>query len=334
MDAALLAARLLLAAVFAVAGAAKLADLAGSRTAIAAFGVPERLARPLGTPLPILELATAVALLPTATARAGAISALVLLLLFSAGIAAGIARGEVPDCHCFGQLHSSPAGPGTLARNLALACVAGFAASAAAAPGESIGEALGSLSGIALIVLAALAVVAAAGIWALRERGIPTSSAEAAGQEPAGLPAGSPAPEFSLPGLHGETVTLASLRARGRPVMLLFTDPDCDSCRALLPRIGRWREQHAQRLTIALISRGDAEEIAAEAAEHEVDSVLAEGSRTVSDPYEARPTPSAVLVDRNGRVASALAAGDAAIAALVERATTDPLDLARTPAGT
>ena len=32
-----------------------------------------------------------------------------------------MARGEEPDCHCFGQIHSAPAGPPTLARNAVLA---------------------------------------------------------------------------------------------------------------------------------------------------------------------------------------------------------------------
>jgi uncharacterized membrane protein YphA (DoxX/SURF4 family) len=126
MDGAALAARLILAAVFALAGAAKLADLAGSRTAVAGFGVPERLAGPAGTALPLAELATAVLLLPDATARAGAIAALGLLLAVSVGIRASIARGDAPDCHCFGQLHSEPAGPRALARNFALALLAGF----------------------------------------------------------------------------------------------------------------------------------------------------------------------------------------------------------------
>ena len=44
MDAALLEARLLLASVFVVAGVAKLADRAGSRQAMADFGVPTLLA--------------------------------------------------------------------------------------------------------------------------------------------------------------------------------------------------------------------------------------------------------------------------------------------------
>jgi hypothetical protein len=126
MDAAVLAARLVLAAVFALAGAAKLADPAGSRAAVAGFGVPERLAGPIGTALPIVELGTAATLLPEATAEAAAAAALGLLLALSAGISSSIARGEAPDCHCFGQLHSAPAGPRTLARNFALALLAGF----------------------------------------------------------------------------------------------------------------------------------------------------------------------------------------------------------------
>ena len=33
-----------------------------------------------------------------------------LLLAFVGGIAFNMARGNAPDCHCFGQLHSEPAG--------------------------------------------------------------------------------------------------------------------------------------------------------------------------------------------------------------------------------
>jgi uncharacterized membrane protein YphA (DoxX/SURF4 family) len=52
-DVALLASRLLLAAVFVVAGLAKLADRAGSRQAMRDFGVPVRLAAPFGLLLPL-----------------------------------------------------------------------------------------------------------------------------------------------------------------------------------------------------------------------------------------------------------------------------------------
>src|ERR1700730_1764375 len=104
MHTALLVTRLLLAAVFATAAIGKLADLAGSRDAVAGFGVPERFARVIGTTLPFAELAVAVSLLPTATARYGSLAAAGLLLAFIAGIARSVARGEAPDCHCFGAL--------------------------------------------------------------------------------------------------------------------------------------------------------------------------------------------------------------------------------------
>jgi uncharacterized membrane protein YphA (DoxX/SURF4 family) len=126
MDAAVLVARLLLAAAFAIAGAAKLTDLGASRAALAEFGLPHRMAIPAGTLLPFAELATAVALVPAATARAGATAALVLLLVFSAAVASSLARGESPNCQCFGQLRAAPVGPSTLARNFALALLAGF----------------------------------------------------------------------------------------------------------------------------------------------------------------------------------------------------------------
>src|SRR5579875_1448406 len=126
MTLALLLARLALAIVFLVAGFAKLADRQGSRQAMTGFGVPVLLAGPFGLLLPIAEIATAVALIPRDSARYGGIAALALLLLFCLGIGLSLARGEAPDCHCFGQLHSSPAGWSTLGRNAGLAVVAAF----------------------------------------------------------------------------------------------------------------------------------------------------------------------------------------------------------------
>ena len=137
LDALLLASRLLLAAVFAVAALAKLADREGSRQAVVAFGAPRPLAAPLALALPLAELAVAVLLLPAATALAGALGALGLLLLFSAAIALNLVRGREPECHCFGQLHSAPAGPRTLVRNGLLAVVAALTLAGTLAAGRS-----------------------------------------------------------------------------------------------------------------------------------------------------------------------------------------------------
>ena len=56
-----------------------------------------------------------------------------------------------------------------------------------------------------------------------------------------------PAPR-STAGLHGETMTLEALRARGKPLLLLFTDPGCGPCTALLPEIGQWQRDHVAKM--------------------------------------------------------------------------------------
>ena len=119
-------ARLLLSAVFLIAGGAKLADPTGGRQALIGFGVPQVLTPALSAALPIAELAVALSLIPVASAWFAAIGALALLLLFVIAIAVNLALGRTPDCHCFGQLHSAPAGWLTLVRNAGLALIAGF----------------------------------------------------------------------------------------------------------------------------------------------------------------------------------------------------------------
>jgi hypothetical protein len=78
--------------------------------------VPPRAVPPLATPLPLAKLAVALALIPVWSAWFGAVGALAMLLLFVLAIGVNLAVGRTPDCHCFGQLHSSPAGRSTLAR--------------------------------------------------------------------------------------------------------------------------------------------------------------------------------------------------------------------------
>ncbi|MGH7606652.1 MAG: MauE/DoxX family redox-associated membrane protein, partial [Gemmatimonadales bacterium] len=120
VDVLLICARGGLALVFIAAGVGKLLDPVGSRRALRDFGVPRGWAGPGAWLLPIAELAAAAALLTQALARVGAVASLLLLAAFALGVANALRQGRAPDCHCFGQLHSAPAGRGTLVRNLAL----------------------------------------------------------------------------------------------------------------------------------------------------------------------------------------------------------------------
>jgi peroxiredoxin/uncharacterized membrane protein YphA (DoxX/SURF4 family) len=341
MDVALLLARLLLASVFIVAGVAKLADREGSRRALADFGVPTPLATPLGVLLPLAELAVAAALIPSSTAWWGAAGALVLLLLFVAAIAANLARGRKAECHCFGQLHSEPAGWKTLARNGVLATVAGFVVWRGY---DGVGpSAVGWLAGLSAAQVAGLVVgLAVLGVWAAQwwlllnlikqngrllmrvdalewgpGGGATSPNGSVATQPPLGLPIGATAPEFELPGLHGETLTLESLRAAGKPVMMLFTDPNCGSCTAMLPEIRRWQKEHAEQLTISLVSQGTVEENRAKSTEHGLRGVLMEQDRGVSEAYEVEASPSAVLVRPDGTIGSPVLEGPADISGLL-----------------
>jgi thiol-disulfide isomerase/thioredoxin len=340
MHTVLLIARLGLAAVFAVAAMAKLLDLAGSREAVAGFGVPKRLARPLGTLLPLGELAVAIALLPSSTARYGAIGAFALLALFVIAIARSMARGEAPDCHCFGQLHSEPAGPRTLARNGVLAAIAAFVAiDGWGSAGASVTGWVASLTGVSLVAflagigLAALAMLTVWGLLALlRQNGrlllridelelrLDAAGTPAAALPHHGLPLGDPAPSFTLSGLYGETVTLESLTAAEKPLMLLFTDPNCGPCNALMPQISGWQREHADELTIAVMTRGSAEDNRSKVREHGVVSVWLDNELAVYNAYLGSGTPGAVLVDADGVIASSVAAGADAIARLVNEA--------------
>ena len=65
------------------------------------------------------------------------------------------------------------------------------------------------------------------------------------------LEVGAPAPVFTLPDLSERAVSLGALCARGKPVALVFVDPGCGPCQALLPELGRWQSVLSDRLTIA-----------------------------------------------------------------------------------
>jgi peroxiredoxin len=153
----------------------------------------------------------------------------------------------------------------------------------------------------------------------LAETGLtpPANSAADSTLGNAGLPVGTQAPTFALPGLHGETLTLEALRANDKPVLLLFSDPGCGPCNALLPEIGRWQRDYSGKLTLAVISRGTPDANLAKSSEHGITQVLVQKDREVSQSYQAYGTPSAVLVRPDGTIGTPLAQGADAIRSLV-----------------
>jgi thiol-disulfide isomerase/thioredoxin len=275
----ILAARLLLAGMFAVAALTKLSDRGGTRRAVTAFGVPRAAAAFVGSALIAGEFG--VAALLVAEPRTGAMAALLALAGFSVAALVSLARGRAIECHCFGRLSSAPLGWPTLARN---GCFAALAASIA----------LDSRFGWALTTFAVVMLV----LWlgpAARRRWKSRSGDAAA---------------LALPDRAGRIWTIDELQGNRRPLVLVFSQPGCGACDALLPEVARWQDDLDGRVTVALINGGPAG--------HRVPLELIDESRVSFGAYGITATPSAVLIDGGRRLDAARGAG--AIAELVNRA--------------
>ena len=118
MEVVLLIIRLVLFGILAVAGFAKLLDREGSEKAVRAFGTPDPFVKTFAILIPIAELIFAFCLLFVTYSWIGAAGALLLLVTFIGGMLVQMVKGEAPDCHCFGQIHSEPVGPKSLVRNI------------------------------------------------------------------------------------------------------------------------------------------------------------------------------------------------------------------------
>jgi peroxiredoxin len=311
---------------------AKLGSRSSTWEAVEAFGLPSWLAGPARLALPVVELLVAAALIPASSAAPAGWLALGLLAVFSAVVGFSLARGRRPACHCFGQISAAPVGWRTLGRNGVLGVLAGFVAVAGWPDGGASLGGVGSARAATAVVIAILAaaVAGAAGLvmlllgrygQVLRRLDQLEGSAGVGGVvgdgARAGLAVGTAAPEFALPGVDGGTVSLAGLRAAGRPVLLVFSDPDCGPCQSLLPDLAVWQTRAAGRFVTALVSSGSVAANQAKVREHELLNVAVQGDREVATAYRYAGTPSAVLVTAAGQIGSTVVAGPGAIRSLV-----------------
>jgi thioredoxin-related protein len=77
----------------------------------------------------------------------------------------------------------------------------------------------------------------------------------------------------------------------------------------LFKEIKEWQQSHTEQLTIAIISFGTIKQNFVNVARNGLGQVLLQQEREVAEKYGAHVTPTAVVVDTNGRIASPLAAG-------------------------
>jgi uncharacterized membrane protein YphA (DoxX/SURF4 family) len=128
------ACRLVIGAVFVVAGAMKVGDLAASGRAVAAYRLlPHDLAMLAGALLPFVEIALGLLLIVGLATRFTAVLAGVLLVIFIGGVFSAWARGLRIDCGCFGTGgdltgDEKPQYTSEIVRDIALLVAAGFLA--------------------------------------------------------------------------------------------------------------------------------------------------------------------------------------------------------------
>jgi peroxiredoxin len=122
-----------------------------------------------------------------------------------------------------------------------------------------------------------------------------------------GLKAGTPAPDFTLPSLDGPDVSLRDYR--GRKVLLVFSDPECQPCARMAPDLERIHRA-ANGLQVLMISRGDIEANRRKVAEQALTfPVVLQRHWEISRAYGMFATPIAYLVDEGGVISTDVAVG-------------------------
>ena len=335
MDVILLLIRLGLFGVFALAGVTKLLDREGSEKAVADFGVPTDLVKPVAYALPFAEIAIGFFLLFVSTSWLSAIAGLLLLLVFIGGMVYQIAQGNAPDCHCFGQIHSEPVGKASLIRNIGFAILALLlVASGRGGQGldltNSSNDMFQAVLVLGILVLLAVAVFYLKKIFEqqveimrrievleLVSRDGSFVERGEAGSPNESLPLGSPFPEFELADTSGKRIRFSDYKRRQKPIVFMFVSPDCGPCNALYPEIKEWRTSLRDKFEIVLVSSGS---ISANLEKFGEDTgVLLQEKRELAEQARARWTPTAIYVNAKGKIASHPAAGDTAIRELIEK---------------
>jgi thiol-disulfide isomerase/thioredoxin len=244
----------------------------------------------------------------------GALSALLLLGLFITAIAINLSRGKAPECHCFGQLYSRPLGWPTLVRNIGFAICAGFVVSQSRQTIETstllLSERVGGRQYFPFVAFVAMASVVATVICFQRvraKRGVPSHSHPSPDLQ--GLPLGAVAPAFHLPAYRRDRTSLTELLEPTRPVLLIFSNPNCGSCAALFGELAEWQRTYPEQVTIAVLTQGTLKDNFVNIARNDLRNILFQNQREIAEQYQCLATPTGVLVSPDGRIASTPAAG-------------------------
>jgi methylamine dehydrogenase accessory protein MauD len=116
-----------------------------------------------------------------------------------------------------------------------------------------------------------------------------------------GLRPGKKAPEFTLPRITGGEVGLEQYA--GRKVLLVFMQPGCGPCHAIVPELNRL--QDTGEIQVLVIHNGDTEAVRDWSKQNRPNFPVAVQERfNLSKRYEVFATPFAFLIDERGVISS------------------------------
>ena len=124
-------------------------------------------------------------------------------------------------------------------------------------------------------------------------------------EAPEPLPEGSPAPEWSLSALTGDTIRLADLK--GKVVLLDFFYKSCAPCCAALPVLQSLHEKYKDKgfmmIGIDPIDDPEKDEMADFLAKRGITYTILFSERELSDTYRVSGYPTLYFLDREGKIA-------------------------------
>ncbi|GAC1349544.1 MAG: hypothetical protein NVSMB27_23690 [Ktedonobacteraceae bacterium] len=125
---------------------------------------------------------------------------------------------------------------------------------------------------------------------------------------------GAPALDITLPDLAGHMITLTDFR--GSPTVLVFYDPGCTYCEGMLRELKAWETRRPKDAPqVLVISRGNLTENRNLGLRT---TILHDPDFTVPSLFQANATPSAVLIDEEGIVASKVVTGGPDVIKLIK----------------
>lgn len=118
-----------------------------------------------------------------------------------------------------------------------------------------------------------------------------------------------------FPDLDGELIDLTA--AGGRERVLLFWDPTCGFCERMLADLRAWEQEGHDDIDLIVVSAGDAR---LNREQRLASTVVLDDAFEAGRALGGNGTPSALLLDGDGRVASPLAVGAPAVMDLLRTA--------------